>query len=175
MIVDSFYALLLMRRIVLLGAVLLSGVCALWAQPDGPPPGGPPPGAQAEMDTGSRVDHELKHLTQMLDLSAAQQTQVKALLTDQKAQLDTLRKSVEEQDGPPSETIRQKASAIRDDTNSKIAALLSDDQKTKYSAWLEKRKEAEERRRQQQGDGPPPPPPGDGPGGGGPGGGPPGA
>ena len=60
-------------------------------------------------------------------------------------------------------------SLIRDAANAKISALLTDEQKAKFTAWVDKQKQREA----QQGDDMPPPPPDGGapPDGGGPGGG----
>jgi Spy/CpxP family protein refolding chaperone len=48
--------------------------------------------------------------------------------------------------------------AIRNDTDTKISALLNDDQKAKFAAWQAQRKARMERR--EGTGGPPPPPPG---------------
>jgi septal ring factor EnvC (AmiA/AmiB activator) len=114
---------------------------------------------QRDMSRGPSVDRELKRLTQLLTLTDAQQAQVKTLLTEQKQQMDALRKSAQAEDGNP-ETDREKMQAVRAVTDSKIEALLSDDQKSKYAAWQEQRKAAMERNRRGQEDQPPPPPDG---------------
>jgi Spy/CpxP family protein refolding chaperone len=58
------------------------------------------------------------------------------------------------------EAVRAAIKAIHDDTQSKIAAVLTDDQKTKFAAWEKQRAEAIER--QENNDAPPPPPDGAG-------------
>lgn len=159
-----------------------------WAQPDGPggppPDGGPPPGEMQQR--GPNVERQLKQLTQLLTLTADQQTQVKAILTDQRQQIEALFKPAaqsgktasDNEFQPPSreamEAARTAMKVIRADSQAKIAALLTDDQKTKFAAWEKKRAKASA---QQDNDGmPPPPPDGEGgpppDGGGGPGGGP---
>jgi hypothetical protein len=138
---------------------------------------------------GPNIERELKQLTQLLTLSADQQTQVKAILTDQHQQLEELfksgSKSADGQDQLPSretmEANRAAMKALHEATQAKIVALLSDDQKTKYVAWTKKHQKFSS---QQDSDDPPPPPPdgeggpppdgGGGPGGGPGGGGPPG-
>jgi hypothetical protein len=49
--------------------------------------------------------------------------------------------------------------AIRNDTDSKITALLNDDQKPKFAAWQQQRKEAMEHRHGPGGDSAPAPQP----------------
>jgi Spy/CpxP family protein refolding chaperone len=138
---------------------------------------------------GPSVDKEVKQLTALLTLTADQQTQVKAILTDQKQQIETLFKppakstsgKASDDDQLPSreamEAIRTSIKTIREDTRTKIAALLTADQQTKFAAWAKKQAKSQS---QQDDDMPPPPPDGDGgppdggggpPGGGGPGGG----
>ena len=174
----------LARRTVPVFSVFIACCGAAWAQPDGPmgpPPDGPPPG-QMEQAHGPSVERELKHLTQLLALSDDQQTQVKAVLTDQHQQIEALFKPADsdksgEMQMPSRETMeanRTAIKALREATQAKIAALLSDDQKTKFAAWVKKH---EKSAAQQEGDDmPPPPPDGEGgpppDGGGGPGGGP---
>jgi hypothetical protein len=134
-----------------------------------------------EQSHGPSVERELKHLTQLLTLSADQQTQVKAVLTDQHQQIEALFKPADsdktsEEQLPSRETMeanRAAMKALREATQTKIAALLTDDQKTKFAAWIKKHEKSSS---QQDEDAPPPPPDGEGgpppDGGGGSGGGP---
>ena len=120
------------------------------------------------------MERELKHLTQLLTLTDAQQAKVKAVLTEQKQQIDALRGSTANtESGQPAHPSREQRESIRDAANAKIAALLTEAQKVKFQAWQEKRKQAMERRSREDGDAPPQPPDG-GQGGPLPGGGPPG-
>lgn len=186
-------------QIVLCGlamTLLLAGAHPALAQNPGPPsdgmegPGGPPPG-EMQQGRGPSVDRELKQLTRLLTLTDEQQAQVKTILTDQQQKIEALFSQARQEqsksssdaaagnDGPPSAEAMQKTrsamEAIRKDSNAKIAAVLNNDQKTKFAEW-EKRHEMHG---QQGDDTPPPPPDGEGgppPDGGGPGGGgPPGA
>ena len=178
------------RTLPLLGLLFAFSVAA-WAQPDGPPPDGLPPGMQDGQQRGPNVERELKQLTQLLALTTDQQAQVRALLTDQKTQIQALfqppsadsskaASTSSERPMPSIEEMQAQRAAvkgIREATRTKIAALLTDDQKTKYAAWLKKKIQSEKR---SEDDMPPPPPDGmggpppdggGGPGGGGPGGG----
>ncbi|MDR3793177.1 MAG: hypothetical protein P4L03_07340 [Terracidiphilus sp.] len=159
-------------------AALLAAALAgpAFAQPDGggfgPPPDGFDNGGQQR---GPNVDREVKQLTKLLALSTDQQTQLKTVLTERNQKMRELMKGIRpasQNDGPPDaaqfEQIRTQMKAIRDDANTKIEALLTDEQATKYKQWLKQQKRNND-------DGMPPPPDG-GPGGpppdgGGPGGG----
>ncbi|MDR3792945.1 MAG: Spy/CpxP family protein refolding chaperone [Terracidiphilus sp.] len=178
-------------------AALLAATLAgpAFAQPDGggfgPPPGGGPQDGFDNSTTqrGPNVDRELKKLTKLLTLTADQQTQVKVLLTERNQKIGELMKAnrpaskkdsadnssqtATQNDGPPDaaqfEQIRTQMKAIRDEANTKIGALLTDEQATKFKQWLKQQKRSDD-------DGMPPPPPDGGtggppPDGGGPGGG----
>jgi protein CpxP len=158
---------LMLAGLLALGAFALSP-CALMAQNDGPPPGGPgggPGGGRG--GRGMNPERQVEMLTHRLNLTADQQTQVMAVLTEQRQKMEALRSGPPAagapaagdeatQGGPPH---RQQMEAIRAETDTKITALLNDDQKTKYAAMQQERKERMEHRGGPGGDGPPPPPP----------------
>jgi len=170
------------RRVLWMACVLAVSCCVLQAQPDGPggpPPDGPPPGdMQQARSHGPSVERELKQLTQLLTLTTVQQAQVKAILTDQRQQIEALfsqSKPAAKTDKTSTDTttsddqrpdweamlkLRAAAKAIREDSNAKIAETLTDDQKTKFAAWEKKRQKASAR--QESDDMPPPPPDGEG-------------
>jgi Spy/CpxP family protein refolding chaperone len=131
---------------------------------------------------GPSVERQLKQLTQLLALTGDQQAQVKSILADRRQQVEALLKNssrvkpdADSAPQPPSQeemqSQRDAMKAIREASNSKIAALLSADQKAKFTAWQKKSVRSTE---QADGEMPPPPPDGEGPpdGGGGPDGGP---
>jgi Spy/CpxP family protein refolding chaperone len=157
----------------------------------GPPPGGPPPdgGGQQGAQRGPSVERELKQLTKQLSLTTDQQSKVKTILTERNQKIGELMRSLRPpaqqgqqssdgaQQGPPSqeqfEQLRTQMKAIRDDANSRISALLTAEQATKFAALLKQRKSHGDDGGMP--DGPPPdggmggpPPDGGGPGGGGP-------
>jgi periplasmic protein CpxP/Spy len=140
----------------LMAGILVASCGVLSAQNDAPPPGG-------QMHRGGGPERQLEQLTRVLALTPDQQTQVKALLTQQQQKMQELRKSSEGTDaaaqGPPAPAARQQMEAIHNDTDTKINALLNDEQKTKFATWQAQRK-ARMEQRQGGGDGPPPPPPG---------------
>lgn len=150
-------------------ALLALGVGIASAQaPDGPPPGPPPDdggGPPSMTDQMPGPQRELKMLTRILSLTTDQQTGVKMILEQQVAQMRALRaksqsSSSEESNTPEARQARMtQAEQIRDESDTKISALLNDSQKKTFADWVAKRKAAMERRQQGEGDGPPPPPP----------------
>jgi len=152
-------------------ASVLLGLCSFAAyaqsgEPDGPPPG-PPPGGEHRMPG---PDRELKMLTKLLTLTADQQTGVKALLEQQATEMKALRAKAQSESNQSSDSSSTESpqarmaqmEQIHDETNTKIAALLTDSQKKIFEEWLEKRKAEMEQRRSQGGE-PPAPPDGGGP------------
>jgi protein CpxP len=134
------------RRPLLMAGILFAGSCALWAQTDAP--GGqaaPPPGEMRH--GGPNAERELAQLTQTLSLTPDQQTRVKAALKERRDKMEALRSG----GTPPT---REQMENIRKDTDAKISAFLTDDQKAKFTAWQQQRME----HRRGGGNGPPPPP-----------------
>ncbi|WP_263359996.1 hypothetical protein [Acidicapsa ligni] len=142
---------------------------------DGPPPpdAGASQGAAAQGESrhGDRMpdpDRQLKALTRILTLTTDQQTGVKALLDQQSAQMKALRNQPPtEQSANPGADPRhariEQMERIREETSTKIAALLDDNQKKLFADWQAKRKAEMEQRRGRSQDVPPQPQPGDGP------------
>ena len=90
------------------------------------------------------VDDQVKILTERLNLSTDQQTKIKAILDDNRQQMDTLRKD----ESMSREDKMSKARALRETTQGKIREVLNDDQKKKYD---EMQQEMRDRQRQRQG------------------------
>ena len=143
------------------GAVALGTACAANAQDQPPPPPdqsqqGPPPGRGGRhMDP----DQQLKHMTQALDLSADQQSQIKPVLVDRDQQMQALfsDQSLQQQDR------RAKARSIMQSSNSKIEAVLNDEQKQKFEAMQQRMRRGGMGGPGGQGAPPPPPPDGGSP------------
>jgi protein CpxP len=147
------YSCVFVRRGLLMAAILVATCGTLWAQNDAPPTG-PMHGR------GFNPERQLQELTRVLSLTTDQQTQVKALLTEQQQKMEALRNSnsgASSQGTPPR---REQMESIRNDTDTKITALLNDDQKTKFAAWQQERKERMEHRQGPGGENAPPPSPG---------------
>lgn len=157
---ESGYGLKLARRTLMLACVLIAGSCALWSQADAPQ--GPPPGPPDGMHRGH--EGELRELTQALALTPEQRTQVKTLLEQRRQQVEALRTPPSGDNATPApRPSREQMESIRQATDTKIAALLNDDQKAKFAAWQAERKQHMGHRGGPGGgpggDGPPPPPP----------------
>jgi len=145
----------------------LLGLCTLTLHAQDEPPQGPPPDGPHEQwrGGGGSPQRQLAMLTHRLNLTADQQTGVKALLEQQSTQFKALRPALpSESSTPPTPealaAVHKQFDAIRDETDTKIASLLNDEQKKTYAEIVAKRKAAEARRESEgDGDGPPPPPP----------------
>jgi periplasmic protein CpxP/Spy len=83
------------------------------------------------------VDERVQQMTKALNLSDDQQTKVKAILTDQRDQMMSLK-----QDTSAAPTDRRaKFHEIHQNTQQKIRDVLTDDQKTKFDQMQERHKE----------------------------------
>jgi len=137
------YGFLLARRALVLAGALMASCCALWAQSDaqtGPAANGP---AAGEMHRRG-PERELKELTRVLSLTPDQRAQVKTLLEARRQQIEQMRNSPAPaasagESSPQSN--REQFHTIWQDTNTKIEALLTDDQKTKFTAWQQQRRQ----------------------------------
>ncbi len=150
------------------GTALLSlCACAAFAQaPDAPPPGSQQDqaGPHGWGPRGGGPERELHMLTRLLTLTPDQQTGVKAVLEQQNEQLKALRNKTEPAGTASAEAMqarRSQVEAIRNESNTKITALLDENQKKTFADWTAARKAEMEKRRSRDGqgaDGPPPPP-----------------
>lgn len=119
------------------------------ADQSGPPAGG----------YGSHRGHQVEMLTERLNLSPDQVTQVKAIDKDARTQAMAVR---DDSSLAPADR-RSKMMDIRKASQDKIRAVLNDDQKTKYDAMLAQMKERRMNHQGGQGQDAPPPPPQDAP------------
>ena len=112
-------------RALLMAGLLVAGSCTLSV----------PANAQGRGGMGQRgIERQLTELTQVLTLTGVQQSQVKVLLEERRAKMESLRSS----GTPPT---MEQMMAVRQDTNGKIRDLLNDDQKAKFAAWQQQRME----------------------------------
>jgi hypothetical protein len=90
-------------------------------------------------------EQQVKMLTKRLNLTSDQQSKLLPILTDQKQQFESIRNdtSLAQKDR------FQKMKAVREDSNTKIEALLTDSQKQTYAQMKE---QARERMQQRHGD-----------------------
>lgn len=106
---------------------------------------------------------QLKTLTQLLTLTADQQKGVRSVLEQQATQMRALRAKMQAEgasnDTPEARQARRtQMNQIRDESDTKITALLDDNQKKIFADWIQKRKAAMEQRQSGAGQPPPPPP-----------------
>jgi len=82
------------------------------------------------------VDEQVQHMTQTLNLSSDQQSQIKTILTDERQQMEALHNdtSTAQQDK------MDKMRTLHQQNSTKIRDVLNDDQKKKYDA-MEKNRE----------------------------------
>jgi hypothetical protein len=120
------------------------------------------------MGRGRGPEQQLRNLTRLLTLTEDQQKGVRAVLEQQATQMRALRGKTQAEgaanDTPEARQARMtQMDQIRDESNTKRAALLDENQKKTFASWIEKRKAAMERRQSREGQPPPPPPDGGGP------------
>lgn len=121
-----------MKKLLIICGLLLSMITFANAQGGGRQMGTPE----------ERAAKALTMLTEKLTLTPDQQTKVKAILLDQNTQVAKAR----EEAGDDRQAARAKMMKIMEDNNGKINALLTDDQKKTYAAYLEERKAAMQNR-----------------------------
>jgi len=131
---------------------------------------GPPPHNQWRGASGP--DRELNQLARVLNLTPDQQKGVRSVLEQQGEQMRAMRQKAQNAASGDAaaaaetpEARRAQMEQLRDESNTKIAALLDENQKKTFADWTARRKAQMEQRRWQGGpsaDGagsPPPPPP----------------
>ena len=135
----------------LLAAGLTLGSAAAFAQESPAPDASAQPGGGGGGGHMGRMqmtpDEQLARMTKHYNLSADQQTQIKPILANQQQQMMALR-----QDSSLSREDRMaKMKGIREDSSTKIQAILNDTQKKQYAEDQQKMQE----RMQQRGGGAP--------------------
>jgi periplasmic protein CpxP/Spy len=112
-------------------AGLMCGAQAFAQQPSFPPETSAPPPKQGSIGGHHGMmdpDEQLARMTTRYSLTAEQQDQVKPILVSQQHQMQWLRKDT----SLSSEDRTAKMQAIRSDSNTKMKAVLNDDQKTQF-------------------------------------------
>jgi periplasmic protein CpxP/Spy len=100
------------------------------------------------MDPAQRLERRIGMLTEQLQLSAQQATQIRQILTQEQTEMQALRQKA--QDGGSREALRPEMQAIRQRAEQGIERVLTEQQRAKYG---ELRAEMEKRRRE-RGEGP---------------------
>jgi protein CpxP len=114
-----------------------------------------------QADSGQSMDHhggmrgpmspdmELSHLTRSLSLSTDQQTQIKPILQNRQDQMMQIHS--DSSMARPDKMAKMKS--LDDDSNTKLEAVLNDQQKTKYEKMIADRKEKMKEMRAERGNG----------------------
>jgi len=124
--------------IALSGLLACTAVPALYAQDNSTPP--PQQGQWGGHGHGRGMmdpDRQLEHMTKQLDLTSDQQSQIKPILVDRQQKMQALfqNQSLSREDR------HSQMMAIRQDTNSRIEGVLTDQQKQKFEAMQERMQE----------------------------------
>jgi Spy/CpxP family protein refolding chaperone len=144
----------MLRKTVLRVVFLALSLTALSALPAmAQDPAAPPPPGQGGPRGGGMRGHQVEFLTKQLNLTPDQVTQVKAIDADTWKQA----KAVQDDTSVAGPDKRAKMMEIHKDSQEKIRALLTDDQKTKFDALQAQMRE--HRGNRGGGYGPPPAPP----------------
>lgn len=138
-----------MRKLIV--SLALSSVCGLglaMAAPQAAPQSQDQPGpAQNHRWNGHRdadPNKQVEHLTKKLKLTADQQNQILPILTSRQQQMESIRNdsSLSPQDR------RAKFQSIREDSDTKIRAVLNDDQKKNYDQMQQEMRDRRQNRQQ---------------------------
>ena len=106
------------------------------------------------MDPAQRVERRVGMMTERLQLSAQQATQIRQILTQENEQMRALREKA--QGGADRESLRPQMQSIREGTEKKIDGVLTEQQRKTYGELREQmRKERGERGEGRRGKEPP--------------------
>jgi Spy/CpxP family protein refolding chaperone len=95
-------------------------------------------GRQERFDPAQRLERRVAFLTEQLQLSASQQTQVRSILSEEMNALQALRPQGEREQRRPQldsarrDSVRAQMQQLRQRTNERIAGVLNAQQRTKY-------------------------------------------
>jgi periplasmic protein CpxP/Spy len=95
-------------------------------------------------------DRQVKMLTKKLDLTAEQQTQIRSILTDRQQQFESIRN---DSSLAPKDR-REKMRSLREDSDTKIKAVLTDSQKQTYEQMQAQMRQRMQERHHEQGQSP---------------------
>jgi len=91
-------------------------------------------------------EQQVKMLTDTLGLTADQGVKIKKIIDDNMAEMAKLREEM--QNGGDMQAMRDVMTKNRTEMQTKITAVLTDDQKTKYAAYLKREQERRQNRQQ---------------------------
>jgi periplasmic protein CpxP/Spy len=130
------------------GGLLIAALAvgAAYAQ-DNTTQSAPAPTATTHPAPAPNPNRQVKHLTKALNLTSAQQSQIKPIIADQDQQFQSLRS---DSTIAPKDK-RAKFMSIRQDTDMKLEAVLNDQQKQQFEQLrAQQRERAQERHQQRQ-------------------------
>jgi periplasmic protein CpxP/Spy len=125
------------------------GAIPMVAQDSSAPPPPPQDGGGHPMGRGGprqRQERQLEMMTKQLNLTPDQVSQIKAIYSDTDKQMMALRDDTSAAQADR----REKMMVIRRDSQAKIRAVLTDEQKTKYDAMMAMMRERREQRTEPQ-------------------------
>src|SRR3712207_2355254 len=88
------------------------------------------PGRGERMDPAQRIERRVSRLTERLQLSQQQATQIRQILTDESTQMRALWDKAQ---GADRETLRPQVQSLREGTEKKIDAVLTESQRKTYA------------------------------------------
>jgi protein CpxP len=115
-----------MKRVILVLAVAMSSI-SVFAQ-DGKP----------KKNAEQRATMYVKELTTELGLTADQSSKIKAVQLESLTKIDTIKAKATDADKKAG---KKEAKAVTDAASASIKAVLTDEQKAKFDAWVEAKKE----------------------------------
>ena len=115
-----------MKKVILVLAVAMSTL-SVFAQ-DGKP----------KKNAEQRATMYVKELTTELGLTADQSSKIKAVQLESLTKIDTIKAKATDADKKAS---KKEAKAVSDAANASIKDVLTDEQKAKFDAWVEAKKE----------------------------------
>ncbi len=129
----TFLVLLIFGIGVLFGGTLIF----FWVQPRFPFPDGPPPGRRQEVRNNPSPERSMNYLSDALDLSPSQRTELRRILEDGRQQLGEINKES-----------NRRHRAVRRGTLEQIRTILAPDQMEQFEEFLAQREQRWQRRRQ---------------------------
>ena len=106
-------------------------------------PGGPGgPGGRGRMDPAQMMERQLTDMKDRLKLTDEQAAKVKPIIETQMKEMAELREKYPrpEPGNPPSEEMMTAMQKLREDTNTKIAAVLTPEQQTEFKKFASERR-----------------------------------
>jgi Spy/CpxP family protein refolding chaperone len=119
------------RLLTLLAACLFAMAAGAQQNPPAQPSGDQKQGGHGHMGMGN-VDDHVKELSAKLNLTADQQTKVKAILEEHHQQMQAMMKD----DSMSKEDKHARMMSMHDSVHAKVREILTDEQKTKFDAMV---------------------------------------